>query len=461
WDRFANGHIDLDLIWVQYHLTNDLVNHWPTTTSGGKPPGDPDSLEWIHGKRLIKRCLDVICCSNQQCQVIIRPLTRADQRSAQILQPCPLCGSTLSHITCTTPGQPFPATTTIYKWRNGGAQVNLQLRRYHRFFANADRVRKTQQKVRAMLVGKGHGFIAEFAAFVRDHPNFIRHQELGEWTVITMQTPFMCLLLVDSGHRSSVLSLVANAAHGFYKDMKALLIITSVHCKRLLCGVPTIISYSNGQTAEHYLKHFFAQFESIVEDAWNRGIDRIDDEWLGTTVDFSTAQRNGFIAALTQLFRKHQPGQRTDDELCDVAEKLLRGCQDHFLTGAIRVSNISGAVNPKDKPQFRNRARHLLKVEDPAEFIAEVEKMAASWPKSKNWLKWWTTKEHTSMLFPSQIIMDRARFDRLLDTTNREELIHFKLYQAVGKDVDVIDGFYWLYWFCDYFLRLYLAASGE
>ncbi|KAJ7590392.1 hypothetical protein C8J56DRAFT_888551 [Mycena floridula] len=53
WNGFANGNLDISMSWGQYHQTDGLHNHWATTTTGRKPPGDIDSSDWFHGVRVL------------------------------------------------------------------------------------------------------------------------------------------------------------------------------------------------------------------------------------------------------------------------------------------------------------------------------------------------------------------------------------------------------------------------
>lgn len=61
--------------------------------------------------------------------------------------------------------------------------------------------------------------------------------------------------------------MVNDAAHGWWKEQKSLLVVSSVYCPTLLCWVPGVLSYSNGASAAHFEHHFIAVFMSIAYEA--------------------------------------------------------------------------------------------------------------------------------------------------------------------------------------------------
>ncbi|THV01516.1 hypothetical protein K435DRAFT_853654 [Dendrothele bispora CBS 962.96] len=75
-----------------------------------------------------------------------------------------------------------------------------------------------------------------------------------------------------------------------------------------------MFSYANGVTAEHYRYHFQAVIESIAEAASEHGV-LITDEMFAQVVDFSDAQRLGFIAAFEAFFLHHDTDNRTQQQL--------------------------------------------------------------------------------------------------------------------------------------------------
>jgi hypothetical protein len=81
--------------------------------------------------------------------------------------------------------------------------------------------------------------------------------------------------------RVKVAGHVTDAAHGFWHDTKSLLICSSVYSCLMQCWTPIVITYSNGQTAEHYQCHFRVLIQSIAEDADRRKLLPIVDWWFG------------------------------------------------------------------------------------------------------------------------------------------------------------------------------------
>ena len=59
-----------------------------------------------------RRCLGVMTCANENCQVITRPGTKKIVQGRQIFNGCSGCGAALVHHPC-------GAVATLYTWRGG------------------------------------------------------------------------------------------------------------------------------------------------------------------------------------------------------------------------------------------------------------------------------------------------------------------------------------------------------
>ncbi|KIM72100.1 hypothetical protein PILCRDRAFT_16455 [Piloderma croceum F 1598] len=159
-------------------------------------------------------------------------------------------------------------------------------------FLNSDRICKEPQRVKKGNSQGGDGFLAEFAKFASDHPGFVIYLQMGEVTVIVMQSAFMASQLVKNGILEGAANgLISDAAHRFWLNHNSILIVTSCHSPQLFCWVPVIFTYSNGSSAEHYKLHFLALLQSICHEAEKREVPITDDLFAGV-VDFSEADFN-------------------------------------------------------------------------------------------------------------------------------------------------------------------------
>jgi len=334
WDGWPDGDFERDFDWDLLKQTNSLQVHWACRINGGDRKGEELADTWERGKRATRRCLGVIYCDAEDCKVIVRPQTRAQGIGNQLLERCK-CGAKLHHHDC-------GLVSVLWKYKHGmhysnGGQhshprpthiLHLLPNERARFdmivatnpkvgalgllvgvpglhhpgesvaeisdaLLNADRIRKERQRVKKGESKGGDGFVAEFSKFTDEHPNFVILSQIGTVTVITMQSPFMASQLVKNGVlEGPVNGLLSDAAHGFWSDRNALLIITSCHSPLLFCWVPGIFSYSNGSSAEHYKLHFLALFQSIAREAGNRGVEVKDDMFAGVSSATSAITRN-------------------------------------------------------------------------------------------------------------------------------------------------------------------------
>jgi len=180
-------------------------------------------------------------------------------------------------------------------------------------------------------------------------------------------------------------------------------------------------------------------------------------------MDFSEAERNGFINAFILFWVQypHATNLRTEEELRTAAQKLLRGCKEHFRAGVTRLSRINAVVPPEQSDVFVQRAVALVSTSGHDEFTERARLIVRDYPKTLHWLAWWLRPAHASMLFESQRIMDIDIWESIPETTNAEEAMHWKLYAAAGRGHGFFEGSNALYKIAVYYQRLYEEETSK
>lgn len=185
------------------------------------------------------------------------------------------------------------------------------------------------------------------------------------------------------------------------------------------------------------------------------------NQWdLFQVMDFSEAERNGFIKAFISFWLRRPNNARTEDELRVAAQKVLRGCREHFRAGVTRLSRINAVIPPQQSDVFVQRAVALVSLPTQAEFIERAQLIIRDFPLIGPWLAWWLRPAHASMLFESQKVMDSCLWESIPETTNAEEAMHWKLYSAAGRNHDFFTGIKALYKVAVYYERLYDAEQS-
>ncbi|KAJ7711631.1 hypothetical protein B0H16DRAFT_1816471 [Mycena metata] len=473
---------------------NNLHVHWATATLGGRG-GSTEATGWEQGKLTRRACQGAIQCEDAACQIITRPQTRRAGIDKQLEKSC-ACGAKLSHQPCEVISSLYTFKGGVY-YQNGGTHlhphptVRLHLAKKEKdafahivqenptagplkllvgrpggngaadsvadispVLINAERIKYERRRVLKPTGGQGgDNFVKEFGKFDKLNPNFVRTAQFGEVSVVALQTPFMASRLLKSvlSANDGVDGVVSDAAHGYWRERNSLLIVSSTYePTHLKCWVPVLISYSNGGTAEHYRIHFFELFCSIAEEYDARKME-LNDDCFANVVDFSSAERNGFILAFVDFWLQRAPGERTVDELLDVAPKLLKGCAHHFRSQITRVKKISGVVDPAQADVFENYGKKLLQCETPEEFNLHATEFIKAFPRAESWIRWWMLPAYASMLFPSFRVMKPALWEAIPDTTNAEEATHWKLYAVLGKHLALLEGLRALVAFTDHY----------
>lgn len=324
WNGWPDGNFRCFVTFKEYNETGHLKVNWACKGHGGDKTGSTESATYERGKRSSRQCLGALICDNSDCDIIIRPHTRSDGIENQILTGCSNCGSSLTHVLCpnrskiwvylhgvyydngvphTHPRLPhvlgllpterrkFEAIVTANP-KAGPLQLITGLPTIHgpgesvadisNCLVNADRVNKEKQKIIRSSGMGGDSFITAFSQFCQKNPGLVIFSLFSEVTVISLQTQFMASQLIKDGVLDGpVNGLVTDATHSFFANSDAKLIISSVYSPELCCWVPGIFSYVNGETSKHYEHHFRALFQSIAQEASQRGVEVVDETFIG------------------------------------------------------------------------------------------------------------------------------------------------------------------------------------
>ncbi|KAJ3009429.1 hypothetical protein NUW54_g2783 [Trametes sanguinea] len=184
----------------------------------------------------------------------------------------------------------------------------------------------------------------------------------------------------------------------------------------------------------------------------------VNDDLFANVVDFSEAERAGFIRAFIDFWRR-EGSTRTTDDLRSSAERLLKGCQQHFRAGVTRLKRIGGVIPLGEASKFERMAHKVLELDDLPSFRQHSQKLLSAFPNIAPWLEWWLRDSHAAMLFGPYRQMDESLWTSLPGTTNAEEAMHWKIYAGIGRDQTLMSGLVSLYGFAGYYERLLAGAA--
>lgn len=176
-------------------------------------------------------------------------------------------------------------------------------------------------------------------------------------------------------------------------------------------------------------------------------------------MDFSDAERLGFILAFTDFWTELGDGQ-SEEELKAAAKAVLKGCREHFRAVVTRLSKVSKIISSENSDAFRRRALALLDLSSSKQFLQEAKKLERDFDGIGPWIEWWTRPDHAAMLFASERTMEPELWDMIPETTDAEEAMHFRFYKAVGTHHKFMDGLGKLWTIADSFTRLFNAVRG-
>jgi hypothetical protein len=156
-------------------------------------------------------------------------------------------------------------------------------------------------------------------------------------------------------------------------------------------------------------------------------------------MDFSQAQREGFILAFIDLYTE-LGDERDDDELRQAGEALLKGCAEHFRQALTRASNIHAVIEAGSRNDFVLRAHHLSSATEYEDFERIGRSLYKDYPRIINFLDWWLSPVRAMMIIKSKRVMEQELWTSLPDTTNGAEGGHWSIYCTVGTNHSLLSG---------------------
>ncbi|OAV88860.1 hypothetical protein PTTG_28901 [Puccinia triticina 1-1 BBBD Race 1] len=328
----------------------------------------------------------------------------------------------------------------------------------HKSFGNLDRLRYLRREVLRELnlspekngAGMGDMFILGMFEWDRKGLEIISSSFSGGNEHSTFQTKWMAERLLarsEEGNKLYSGGLLSDVTYRFFEN--GYLLTTSMYCSEINRWIPVQLSWIRGLSERYYQTHFavlFKQFmiPSILKDE--------REQLVRSVVDFSSAQRNGFIAAFMEVFNTTN----------QVAIGHLKGCSHHFEASVTRIKRYRSVIMADEVKPFETMCTNLLLTNAKAGKTHEerIDEIRWRFPKVRKWLDWWTMSDVEATLFPSRRVMLKDSpngEDGLPSSTNAQESMHRVYYISSGKK-HLFHGMVELYGFVKALERDYLSV---
>ncbi|OAV95379.1 hypothetical protein PTTG_26661 [Puccinia triticina 1-1 BBBD Race 1] len=226
----------------------------------------------------------------------------------------------------------------------------------HESFGNSDRLRYLRREIlRELNLGpenKGAGMSDKFIMGMFDwdrkgmHIISLSYREGKEH--FTFQTQWMAERLLarsEEGNKLYSGGLLSDVTYRFFDN--GYLLTTSMYCNQINRWIPVQLSWIRGLTERYYQTHFAVLFKQFITPSI---LQEERDQLLQSVVDFSSAQRNGFIAACMEVFNVSNKA----------AISHLKGCHHHFQASVTRIKQNRSVIMADEVKIFETLCHNLL-----------------------------------------------------------------------------------------------------
>ncbi|EGG11649.1 uncharacterized protein MELLADRAFT_90988 [Melampsora larici-populina 98AG31] len=431
---------------------NWLTVGFVSTTSGGGTSKRPD---W----RTVRfTCLGVVVCNNPDCDNLGAPPTGKGKIDAWLSKPrkcdAALCNDYLRLIKCKDTicrvDEHIPSGWGVLRhsgvhdhpWPRRRKPDKLALEDFAQKVIENPNMGPLQHKVGRAPAGKG-----EITTARNYHPSLANLHRLGyyrRWILVNNGIiPEKKIpgsgdnFILDMETWADVYTggLLSDVTYKFFAN--GYLLSTSMYSDVLQRWIPIQLTWLRGLSQKHYLAHFKTLMKQIKDS--DLSVEE-RDTLVRNVVDFSLAQKNGFISAYMSVFNE------TDH---NVALSKLRGCKEHFRQQITRLKR-NNAIIPRGKEgDFEDLAMSLCDRDVPGgkTYDEKVDTLRRDFPQTKRWIDWWQASNIQAMLFKSRRkqIDDDGLDDDMPETTNAQESIHRVYYMISEGNCTVQVGLVQLY----------------
>ncbi|KAI9338206.1 hypothetical protein BDR26DRAFT_935326 [Obelidium mucronatum] len=165
---------------------------------------------------------------------------------------------------------------------------------------------------------------------------------------------------------------------------------------------------------------------------------------VGQGVDFSAAQRSAFIAEfvvqMARIRNKLDFPCLSKEELVQMAESVITGCKQHFLSSAKRLQRNHAVVGVHDLDNFTKMAVSLMEAATTAVFDQLSKILLEKYPRARKWFEFFKRSSISKMLFDcfKEQLPEFKAISRL--DSNPQESLHNYYYLIAGKNHAVTYG---------------------
>ncbi|KAJ7060319.1 hypothetical protein C8F01DRAFT_1369965 [Mycena amicta] len=214
----------------------------------------------------------------------------------------------------------------------------------------------------------------------------------------------------------------------------------------LLRWVVVLYTWIGNLDESHHETHFTRLIRSMFDVCTRVGIP-VDDRILASILDFSTAQRNGFVEAFIAVMSSRIPGWNDLSERSRAEERenlrrraqaILLGCAVHWQRTVFRVKAM---LRPEFVAEFERLIRILESSKTNAEeFLDATARIHREYEELRACFCWWLLPGNGAMIFPAMQLMSPELRARVTSSTNAVESSHHLLYAAAGEKHDLAEG---------------------
>lgn len=233
--------------------------------------------------------------------------------------------------------------------------------------------------------------------FQRNHPDFILFS-----SVLLGSELILCSSVVqrDILYNEDFEIFYTDVTYNFLE--KFYLCTSVLYCTKLQRHIPVFSGFMAHIDTDHYYTYFLHLLTLLL----TKDIDLVSYVIL----DFSLAQKNGFLRAYAECSRRKSFPDLTSQNakydsimksLEDEGLKKVIGCEVHFKISAGRIARNGAIIDPDQESEFYNLSLKLLTVKCRNEFDLVITDLRTKYPKAKNWISFWTQTDIASMLFSS------------------------------------------------------------